>query len=93
VFYDLPDTGQEGDGGIVGNSSPRGRMSTVRNGPERKRPPYLPDGYALDETADPGAVILRRPDGSEVVAYFGERASVEEVERAAWEDRRGHDDG
>jgi len=37
-------------------------------------------------------VILRRKDGSEV-AYFGERASVEEVERAAWEDRRGRDDG
>jgi hypothetical protein len=47
----------------------------------------------LDETTDPGLVILRREDGLEV-AYFGERASVEEVEeRAAWEDRREHDEG
>jgi hypothetical protein len=60
----------------------------MRIGPEKKRPPYLPDGYTLGETPDPPAVILRREDGSEV-AYFGERASVEEVERAAWEDRRG----
>ncbi len=60
----------------------------MRNGPEEKRPPYLPDGYSLDETTDPGAVILRRPDGSEV-ATFGERANAaEEVEKAAWEDHR-----
>ena len=58
----------------------------------RKEAPYLPDGYTLDETTDPDLVIVRREDGSEV-AYFGERASVEEVERAAWEDRRGRDDG
>ncbi len=55
-------------------------------------PPYLPDCYASDETADPDLVILRRADGSEV-AVFGERASVEEAERAAWEDRRGRDEG
>ena len=41
----------------------------------------------MDELTDPDAVILRREDGS-VVAAFGERASVEEVERAAWEDFR-----
>jgi hypothetical protein len=57
----------------------------VRNGPKKQRPPYLPDGYRLDEGGS-GLAILRREDGSE--AAFGERASVEEVERAAWEDRR-----
>ncbi len=62
----------------------------MRNGPERKRPPYLPDGYTSDETTDLDLVILRRADGSEA-ACFGERASVEEVERAAWEDRRGRE--
>ena len=60
----------------------------MRNGPERKRSPYLPEGYTLDETADPDLVIPRREDGSEV-AHLGERASIEEVERTAWEDRRG----
>ncbi len=52
--------------------------------------PYLPDGYTSDETTDLDLVILRRADGSEA-ACFGERASVEEVERAAWEDRRGRE--
>ena len=70
----------------------------MRNGPERKRPPYLPDGYTSDETADPDLVILRRADGSQV-AHLGERASIEEVERTAWEDfgrrgrARGHGEG
>jgi hypothetical protein len=58
----------------------------------RKEAPYLQNGYTLDDTTDPDLVIFRREDGSGA-AYFGERASVEEVERAAWEDRRGHDDG
>ncbi len=59
-----------------------------KDGPERKRPPYLPNSYALDETTGPDAVILRRPDGSEAAA-FGERADPKEIERAAWEDFRG----
>ena len=63
-------------------------MATVRNGPGKKRPPYLPDGFSLDETTDPGTVILRRPDGSEVIV-FGERANPREIERAAWEDLGG----
>ena len=40
----------------------------MRNGPEEKRPPYLPSGYYLDEVTDPDTGILRRGDGSEVAA-------------------------
>lgn len=54
-------------------------------GPGGKWRPRLPDGYWLDEATDHDLVILRREDGSEAAA-FGERASIEEVERAAWED-------
>ena len=50
----------------------------------------MPSGYYPDETTDPDAAILRRPDGSEV-SVFGERASTEEVERAAWEDFAGRE--
>ncbi len=60
----------------------------MRDGGREGRALYLPSGYALDEATDPDAAILRREDGSEVAA-FGERASVEEVERAAWEDFGG----
>ncbi len=59
-----------------------------KDGPERKRPPYLPSGYTVNEAGDPDFTILRRPDGSEVAA-FGERADPREIERAAWEDFRG----
>ncbi len=52
---------------------------------------YLPSGYRLDETTDHDAVILRREDGSEVTA-FGEKPDPREVERAAWEDRRGREE-
>ncbi len=46
------------------------------NGPgEEERGPYLPSGYALDET-DPVVVVLRRPDGSGV-ANFGEAPQAE----------------
>ena len=58
----------------------------MRNGPLEKRPPYLPDGFSLDETTDPGTVILRRPGGSEVAAFSAEGADPLEIERAAWED-------
>ena len=58
-------------------------MATVRNAPGEKRPPYPPDGFSLDETTDPGAVILRRPDGSEVAAFSAEGADPREIERAA----------
>ena len=59
----------------------------MSDGRREGRAPYLPSGYRLDEATDPDTAILRREDGSEV-AYFGERAGVEEVERAAWEDFR-----
>ncbi len=58
----------------------------MRNGPERKRPPYLPDGYASDETTQADLVILRREDGSEVAVFSATGADPAEVERAAWDD-------
>ena len=63
---------------------------TVRgsDGDREKRSSYLSSSYRLDETTDPNAVILRREDGPEAAA-FGERASAEEVERAAWQDFGG----
>ena len=64
-------------------------MATVRNGPGKKRPPYLPDGFSLDETTDPGTVILRRPDGSEVATFSAEGTNPPEIERRAWGDFRG----
>ncbi len=48
---------------------------------------YLPPGYRLDETSDTELTVLRREDGSEV-AVFGETPAVDEVEQAAWKDRR-----
>ena len=60
----------------------------MSDGRREGRAPYLPSGYRLDETTDPDAAILRRPDGSEVAA-FGERADPKEVERVAWEDFGG----
>ncbi len=56
--------------------------------PTSRRSLYLPSGYRLDETTDPDFSVLRRPDGSEAAA-FGEKADPREIERAAWEDRRG----
>ena len=56
------------------------------NGGRESRSPYLPSGYRLDEEAD--FAVLRREDGSEV-AVFGERVVTGEVQRVAWEDRRG----
>ena len=52
------------------------------------RGPYLPDDYHLDET-DPDAVVLRRPDGSEVGTFSAVGAGPREVERSAWEDFGG----
>jgi hypothetical protein len=48
---------------------------------------YLPPGYRLDETSDTELTVLRREDGSEV-AVFGETPAMDEVEQAAWKDRR-----
>ena len=57
----------------------------MRNGPAEKRPSYLPSGFSLDETTYPGAVILRRPYGSEVAAVSADGADPLEIELAAWE--------
>ncbi len=42
----------------------------------------------MDEIADPGVVILRRPDGSAAAVFSAMGATSEAVEEAAWEDYR-----
>jgi len=61
-----------------------GGIPPVDNGPEEERGAYLPSGYTLDET-DPDAIVLRRPDGSEVATFSAVGAGAREVERSAWE--------
>jgi hypothetical protein len=56
----------------------------------------LPPGYRLDLVGDPCVIVLRREDGT-VVARFSRNGDLEEIRRAAEEDRRslqsngGHD--
>ena len=56
----------------------------------------LPPGYRLDLVGDPCVIVLRGPDGA-VVARFSRNGDLEEIRRAAEEDRRrlqskgGHD--
>ena len=57
----------------------------MSDGRREERGPYLPSGYRLDET-DPYAVVLRRPDGSEVATFSAVGADPREVEKSAWED-------
>jgi hypothetical protein len=47
----------------------------------------LPPGYRLDLVGDPCIIILRGPDGA-VVARFSRNVDLEEIRRAAEEDRR-----
>ncbi len=63
-------------------------MTGERDGRGEKRRLYLPSGYRLDETTNSDAVILRREDGSEVAWFVAHKARLEEIEGAAWEDRR-----
>ena len=46
----------------------------------------LPPGYRLDLVGDPCVIILRSPDGA-VVARFSRNGDLEEMRRAAEEDR------
>jgi hypothetical protein len=47
----------------------------------------LPAGYSLDLVGDPDIIALRREDGS-IVARFTHASSLQEIRRAAEEDRR-----
>ncbi len=60
------------------------------DGDRRRRNPYLPDDFYLDETHS-DEVALRRGDGSEVAVFSATGANPEEVERVAWEDLRGRE--
>ena len=45
-------------------------------------------GYRMDIVSEPGVIILRRSDGSEVTKFSMLGATLEEIERAAQEDSR-----
>ncbi len=68
----------------------RGGGTSVGNGPRKERGPFLPSGYRLDQ-ADPDAVVLRRPDGSEIATFSAVGADPREVEEGAWEDFGGRE--
>ena len=61
----------------------------MRDRGRKGRSPYLRPGYRLDDESDPDFAVLRRPDGSEVAVFSVTGADPREIERAAWEDRRG----
>ena len=54
------------------------------------RPPWLPPGYVLDES-DPDMLILRRDDGSFVVAFSARGANREGILKALEEDCGKHE--
>jgi hypothetical protein len=57
---------------------------------EPEREIHLPPGYRLD-WSDPDVWALRRPEGW-VVAHFSARgASMEAIEKVAWEDYKGEE--
>ncbi len=51
-------------------------------------PMQIVPGYRMDIVSEPGVIILRRPDGSEVAKFSVLGATLEEIERAALEDYR-----
>ena len=61
------------------------------DGERERRSPYLPDDYYLDETSEPGFVVLRAADGGKLAWFSAAGADREEIERMAWEDFRGRE--
>ena len=53
---------------------------------EGKQTTRLPPGYRVDRIGDPDVIVLRREDGT-VVARFTQNADLQEIRRAAEEDR------
>jgi hypothetical protein len=49
-------------------------------------PMYVPPRHRLDIVSDPGLVVLRRLDGTEVARFTVRGATWEEILRAARED-------
>jgi hypothetical protein len=55
-------------------------------------PMRIPPRHRLDTVSEPGLVILRRLDGTEVARYTVRGASWDEIVRAAEEDGAERDD-
>jgi fructose 1,6-bisphosphatase len=54
------------------------------DGDRRRRSPYLPDDYYLDETSERDFVVLCAGDGTEVAWFSAVGADPREIERVAW---------
>ncbi len=55
-------------------------------------PMSIPPRHRLDIVSDPGLIILRRLDGTEVARFTVQSARWEEILRAVEEDGGGSDD-
>jgi hypothetical protein len=51
-------------------------------------PMRIEPGYRIDIVSEPGVIILRRSDDSEVAKFSVLGATLEEIEKAAQEDYR-----
>ena len=51
-------------------------------------PMRIEPDHRMDIVSEPGVIILRRSDGSEVAKFSMLGATLEEIERAAQEDHR-----
>ncbi len=51
-------------------------------------PMHIEPYHRMDIVSEPGLIILRRSDGSEVAKFSMLGATLEEIERAAQEDSR-----
>ena len=51
-------------------------------------PMRIEPDYRMDIVSEPGVIILRRSDGSEVAKFSMLGATLEEIEKAAQEDYR-----
>jgi hypothetical protein len=53
-------------------------------------PMHIEPHYRMDIVSEPGLIILRRSDGSEVAKFSMLGVTLEEIERAAQEDYRSN---
>ena len=52
----------------------------------------IPPSHRMDLVSEPGLVVLRRLDGTVVMRFSALGATLEEIEKAAEEDRRATED-
>ena len=55
-------------------------------------PMSIPPNHRMDLVSEPGLIVLRRLDGTVVMRFSALGATLEEIEKAAEEDRRATED-